>query len=820
MARQLREKQRNLKKRDETDPAELAFKEAEKLRKSRKYPEAVKAFRTVIKRYEASDWAHHSGYAMGLCLKDKGDLRNAIKWWRKFIDELPTGPWRGQAYLEVIDASLEHGLNIGIAITYARRAAEGLSAAENNEKTAASWKLVAVDLHLRVGLLSYINGDYDQAVRSLTAAREAAGKKFRKSTIDGLSRLIAAAEEKKPVIPADVLTFEPTDKGGEGKEESDAHKKLSRPAAVLAMGTIYNITGRLNQAERIFKLVLSGPSTGSGRTKAGKATAAQKSYAEYGLAVTAQGRGQLVKAQKHYLASLNAYKKGSWHDETLYQLATVAMNEAKSNLKEMRKELEAAKHAPVPVLEGSEKKSSKPDSSVGSGQAPRHSSGQAKGRSKSKDKYRKSKKPARPKSPTQLLAEREKVKADQLPIWSKALGYWRQLADRYPASRHIQAARYNVGVIYFEVAQSKKGAAALEKLVADNPKSPFAGESLLLLGRYALEYVVDPVLARKYFTQLDKWADEVRESAQVSADVPKDPAEIAKNKDQEPPKEGEIKRVYLGDRPRQERRTFDSQMLTKCYACDWYLDGLQGQCARFLGFLHFVAGEKEKALEQYNRLASLDPEVSRTKCNDLNRLRWGAEHGYMYAYPQELKPFEGRQRLGVMLADFYFFTLQFDKSAVMVRRLLKGEFGPLHGAAREYPQYLYAECIYWTIGREAAVPEYIKVFGSFQALKGKDVSYTKDRAAYAAANVASASLKNSKLRKQGLAFMKQLAFSGRKNEHAYKARVGYAILLFRAKEHAKAIRLLKTFPADAGEWKTIANRYLKTLREIARKKKG
>ncbi|MCD4823939.1 MAG: tetratricopeptide repeat protein, partial [Phycisphaerae bacterium] len=507
----------------------------------------------------------------------------------------------------------------------------------------------------------------------------------------------------------------------------------------------------------------------------------------------------------------------SWHDDTLCQLATAAMKEAKVAIAEAERQLRAARRRPLPQVkkdESAKRKAKADKTKKKNARRGRRGKGNRGKKGKTKPKT-KPKKPAKPKSPTELLAEREKVKAAQLPIWSKALKYWQELVERYPASRHVQAARYNIGVIYFEVAQAKKGAEALEKLVADHPKGVYTGESLLLLGRYALEYVVDPVLARKYFTNLDKWADETRESAlaKIATDTPKDPAEVAKKKDQEPLKEGETRRVSFGSKPKKERQTFDFQMLEKCHACNWYLNGLQAQCAKFLGFLHFVDGEKEKALAQYDRLRDLDPEVGRTRCNDLNRLRWGAEHGYMYAFPQELKPFKGRQRLGVMLADFYFFTLQFDKSAVMAKRMLKGELGSLHGVAREYPQFLYAECVYWTAGREAAVPEFVKVFGGFKTIRGNALSYTKERAAYAAANIATQSMQSPKLRKMGLAFMKQLAFSGRESEHSYKARVSYAILMYNDGKLKEAIRILETVPAEAGEWKTIANMYLNPFKK-------
>ncbi|MCD4824705.1 MAG: hypothetical protein K8S55_08860, partial [Phycisphaerae bacterium] len=342
------------------------------------------------------------------------------------------------------------------------------------------------------------------------------------------------------------------------------------------------------------------------------------------------------------------------------------------------------------------------------------------------------------------------------------------------------------------------------------------GESLLLLGRYALEYVVDPVLARKYFTNLDKWAEETRESAlmAVTTDAPKDPAEVAKKKKQKPLKEGETRRVSLGSKPKRERRTFGSQSLEKYYTCDWYLNSLQAQCARFLGFLYFVDGEKEKALEQYGRLKKLDYVIARQTndiWNDLGRLRWGANHGYLYAYPQELELYEGRQRLGVLLADMYFVTQSFQKAAVMAKRMVNGDLGQLTGKKRYYPQFLYATCLYHTYGREAALPELVKVLKISSFSEGSNVFFTVDRAAYAAGNIATASW-DKLLKKRGMKILQKLANADRKNNWVYMAKITYAVNLVHQGDK-RGFAILENFPSDKEAFKIIANKYLKHFRE-------
>jgi len=87
----------------------------------------------------------------------------------------------------------------------------------------------------------------------------------------------------------------------------------------------------------------------------------------------------------------------------------------------------------------------------------------------------------------------------------------------------------------------------------------------------------------------------------------------------------------------------------------------------YLGFLCFVEGDKEGALASYKRILECDPETRRLdtsgEWNDYSRLKWGAEHGYLYAFPQELKALPGeRQRLATLLVDFHYITQHWDEA--------------------------------------------------------------------------------------------------------------------------------------------------------------
>jgi tetratricopeptide (TPR) repeat protein len=245
--------------------------------------------------------------------------------------------------------------------------------------------------------------------------------------------------------------------------------------------------------------------------------------------------------------------------------------------------------------------------------------------------------------------------------------------------------------------------------------------------------------------------------------------------------------------------------------CPWYLDDLKEQMAMYLGFLAFVEGKKDEALAWYKKILECDPTTrrmdTRGTANDYSRLKWGAEHGYLYAYPQELALFKDpRHRLGVLLCDFYYVTEQWDKARNLARNILDGKYGWVSGPPHEYVQYIYAAGVFRTQGREKAVPEYLKVIGP--ASSGNFRSFTQQRAAYAAANLARGSA-NEKTRQLSRELFVRLVRSPQQTNQTYKARFVLAkdlILLDGRREEGLA--LLKSMPAAAGDWKALADYYV------------
>jgi len=331
---------------------------------------------------------------------------------------------------------------------------------------------------------------------------------------------------------------------------------------------------------------------------------------------------------------------------------------------------------------------------------------------------------------------------------------------------------------------------------------------VLEMGRIALEYDLAPQAAKGCFLLLQTWLWEVQDKTPLNIErlAVREAAEAVTAP---PPQEkytdfwGNVKKSAVQPGQLVNRKT-----------CPWYLDDLKEQMAMYLGFLAFVEGKKDEALAWYKRILECDPATRRLdtagEWNDYSRLKWGAEHGHLYAFPQELALFKDpRHRLGVLLCDFYYVTERWDKARNLARHLLDGKYGPVSPAAREYVQYMHAAGVFRTEGREKAVPEYLKVIRTTSGRRDFR-SFTQQRAAYAAANLGRDS-GDEKTRQLARELLVRLIRSPQQTSETYKARIVLAQdFIFRDKQRREGLTLLQGMPASAGDYKALADYYVKT----------
>jgi len=765
------------------DAGREEFEAAEKLRKQAKWMPAYRAYQAIIKDFPDTDYVPRSELAMGHCLVGLRRVEQAAAHWKKFIEARPAGPWRAQALIALIDIYLEEQLNLPQAGKYAALARSSLPSALADEKSAESWKAAAFDIHLRVGLVTFCEGKGEIAAEAFEAAKKLTDKK---TTAESLDALIAAAKTGKAVIPADCRASGSGRHGvaamsgvASAKREGEAGP-AGKAALALSMGVIHLVASRLDNADAFFDRVLGtravpakrGSPAQPARPPMSGATPAQRAFATFGRGAVLQARREPADAKEQFLASIKAFATGSWHDETLYRIATITQDQANAKFGK----------APEPTGQSTRPLTAKEREAAAKDEKERLT-----GLSKSK---------------------------------KEALGYYQGLMKRYPKSPLAERAWYMAGRLQLDLDNWSEGLLVLDRFAETYPNGPCTGEALLIVGQCSLERRVDANSARDYLTRLDAWIAQARKKHRVFS-APS-PIAAPRRSEDRAGEEGQI--VRLSGRTVTSRPEYNAEELVRCHLTEWYLDSTELQCAKLLGFICFAGGQKDKALAHYARITKLDGDAKRTEVpgdwSDYSRLKWGLEHGYLYAYPDELDRYDARQRLAVLLADFYYVTQRFDDAAAVAQRLLKSSFGPLKGPASQYPQYLYATCVYWTRGRAEAFEEYLKVLGTGRGpIDPKTMSTTRERAAYAAGKI-SLEMPDGPQRRQGKELLRRMAFSGKTSRYAYQARITYAAALINEGKHEEGIRLLETFPESAGDWRAIALSYVKAYREAEQNSKG
>jgi len=388
--------------------------------------------------------------------------------------------------------------------------------------------------------------------------------------------------------------------------------------------------------------------------------------------------------------------------------------------------------------------------------------------------------------------------------FAQARQVYLEIVKKWPETIYAEASRLYAAKCLVAMGKTGEAKPELYAFRASDPYGLYRGEAVLEMGRIALEHHLNPGAAKGCFLLLDTWLKEARNNEPLN--IEKLAVREAATKVTTPPRQEK----YTDFWGNVKKNAIEPGQLVNRNTCPWYLDDLAEQCAMYLGFLAFVEGKKDQALAWYAKILDCDPATRRLDTsgvwNDYSRLKWGAEHGHLYAFPQELALFKDpRHRLGVLLCDFYYVTERWDKARNLARNLLDGKYGPVSPAAREYVQYIHAAGVFRTEGRDKAIPEYLKVVRA--APRGNFRSFTQQRAAYAAANLGRGSSKK-KVRELARELLVRLARSLQQTSETYKARIVLAQDLIREKHVAEGLALLKTFPKDAGDYKALADYYL------------
>jgi TolA-binding protein len=290
------------------DPGEPIFQKAEAARTAGKWNAASLLYERVVREYPSSPLRHPSGFWLGECVRREGKVSRAITLWEQFIESEPCGPWRGQAHVGIIDASLEPTCDLAIAearVSVARAAIEQ----PRSPEAETSWRLAAGDIHVRHGLFELIQERHKNAGRAFEAAKQcaqASGKAHAGGPAAAeVDRLIVFTDGRQPLVPRDVMP--------------SADKSGTR----LALGCGYEVMGRCDRVRDVLAPIAKGRATGG--------SVEQRSYAMFVLARVGEAEGKSSQAILEYRNSLESGPKKTWHPEALHRMALLLERPAKGS---------------------------------------------------------------------------------------------------------------------------------------------------------------------------------------------------------------------------------------------------------------------------------------------------------------------------------------------------------------------------------------------------------------------------------------------------------------------------------------------------------
>ena len=332
----------------------------------------------------------------------------------------------------------------------------------------------------------------------------------------------------------------------------------------------------------------------------------------------------------------------------------------------------------------------------------------------------------------------------------------------------------------------------------------YRGEILVLLAERDFWKHLEPEKAERSYVRAWRWLENTErlDDKLTFFDVPSKAAGISLPPFQEFKQDffGNSDRIEIGPGKVVNRRT-----------CPWYLNDLREQCLLAIGFLSFYKGDKEQALKCYETAMKYDEETKRLQnlgeWNNVSRLKYGVELGYLNAYPEELNLYKDRLRFIVLVADFYYCTMRFGTAAELAERMLAGEFGKLDKKQDNYPKYLIALCRNWDKDR-------LEAFKLCQELADvKDWTLTKERASISAANIA-LQMRNPEIMTDGLRILTKLAELNKDDLFVHHARLSLGTRLIQLGAIDDGAKWLAKVPQgkdDESGYYIIAQQYLKNI---------
>lgn len=220
--------------------------------------EALPHWLEIVKRYPKSPRVEPAKYHLGVLACEAEQWNDAAKVLADFVKTYPNSRWAGDAYVRLIDINLERLFELPAARAYATA---GVNWAKTQPAKSASastkappWALadhdkplgsnalksVKYDVYLRAGVIGCLVGNFDHAIRMLSAAKPLelrTGCAVRESHLPqlGLDFLLRKIRQNQELTAPDVLVAAKTERQRTAVKLADLYMHAMRPGKTSAI---------------------------------------------------------------------------------------------------------------------------------------------------------------------------------------------------------------------------------------------------------------------------------------------------------------------------------------------------------------------------------------------------------------------------------------------------------------------------------------------------------------------------------------------------------------------------------------------------------
>jgi len=240
-----------------------------------------------------------------------------------------------------------------------------------------------------------------------------------------------------------------------------------------------------------------------------------------------------------------------------------------------------------------------------------------------------------------------------------------------------------------------EGIAQIEAFILKNEFGLYRGEALLKLAGWTFEKDLDIDKALAQYQRAKKWFDEVaRANVDVTSwTVPVKAASVSTP----PPGDKMITgwNNYLVKTPLKPEQIINRD------TAPWYLDSLRCECDKALGYIYFLKGDKNTALELAESVLKYDP-MERNfhqegEPNTYQRMLLCYKRGELYSPPEELAFFKDKLLIAVRIGEFYYLQEEWQKCLSLRQDILDEKYGKLNKEQKAIMIYRIADVKAWVV---------------------------------------------------------------------------------------------------------------------------